>query len=200
MCKESDQESVKHLVSNCSKFAPNLYISRHDNALKCFVWPMLHMFSLVEKCPIWQALDIVEQYYKNDNVEFWWDVPEYTGRDTESIHPPRPDGKLKINAEKKIYLLEMTVPWTGNRNDKYMFKSEKYKHIQQNLKLENPEFTIDQITLVMDVFGGYDKSVVNNIKKVFKSKKEVDLVIHNMQKSVISSCANLSRTFKIRTM
>ena len=94
----------------------------------------------------------------------------------------------------------MTVPWTENRSEKYVLKSEKYKNILQNLQFENREFTIDQITLVMDVFGGYDKNLVDNIKKVFKTKKEVDFVLYNMQKSVISSCANLSRTFKIRSM
>jgi len=199
VCKASEQESVKHLISNCNEFARSLYITRHDNALKCFVWPMLHMFGLVEKCPIWYASDKVKPYYKNEKIEFWWDVPEYTGRDEESVHPPRPDGKLKMNVGKKIYLLEMTVPWTGNRTDKYMFKSDKYKRIQENLKFENPEFTVDQITLVIDVFGGYDETLADNVKKVFQCEKEVNSVIRNMQKSIISSCANLSRVFKIRS-
>ena len=33
----SQQESIKHLVSNCSVFANGLYKKRHDNALKSFV-------------------------------------------------------------------------------------------------------------------------------------------------------------------
>ena len=42
-----DQESVKHVISNCNTFAKSLYISRHDNALKCFVWPLLNKFGLI---------------------------------------------------------------------------------------------------------------------------------------------------------
>ena len=49
MCKKCDVESVKHLISNCDAFARSLYISRHNNALKCFIWPMLHLFGLVKK-------------------------------------------------------------------------------------------------------------------------------------------------------
>jgi len=93
----------------------------------------------------------------------------------------------------------MTVPWIENRKAKYLLKSGKYRRIQQSLQLEYPDFVIDQITLVMDVFAGYDKTLVDNIRKVIPSKKETDSIIYNMQKSVISSCANLSRTFKIRS-
>ena len=201
MCRTSDQESVKHLISNCNEFASSLYMTRHNNALKCFVWPMLHMYGLVEKCPTWYAPDEVKPHYSNETVEFWWDVPEYTGRDTESIHPPRPDGKLKINTndERRIFLIEMTVPWTGNRREKFEYKHNKYMNIQHSIQFENPGYEVDQITLVMDVFGGYGMDLTDNIKKVIKTKKLINSVLRNMQKSIISSCATLSRTFKIRS-
>ena len=67
------------------------------------------------------------------------------------------------------------------------------------MKFEHPEYTVDQVTLVMDVFGGYGKDLKDNIGKVVESKKEIDVIINNMQKSIVSSGANLSRTFKIRT-
>ena len=38
------------------------------------------MLSLTVKCP---ANNQVGSYYENENAKFWWDVPEYTGRDTE---------------------------------------------------------------------------------------------------------------------
>ena len=196
-----DQESVKHLISNCEALAKSLYITRHDNALKCFVWPLLSFFNLSSKCPSWYANDKVLPYYKHNNIEFWWDAPEYTGRDEESQHPPRPDGKLIINQEedKRIYLLEMTVPWTENRSGKYIFKREKYRHILQTLQFENPNHIVDQITIVMDVFGGYEQDLADNIGKVFTKKEDVRSIIRNMQKSIVSSSANLSRTFKIRS-
>ena len=198
----SDQESVKHLISNCGTFAESLYVSRHDNALKCFVWPVLKTLGLIDKLPCWYANDKVKPYYAKDNVHFWWDCPEYTGRDNESSHPPRPDGKVmfEVGGERKIFLIEMTVPWISNRKEKLIYKQGKYKRIQENLKFEHRNFDVDQITLVMDVFGGYGEDLANNIGKIIKEKETVSSIIKNMHKSVISSAANLSRAFKIRTM
>ena len=192
---------MKHLISNCSVLAETLYITRHDNALKCFVWPLLHKLKLSEKCPGWYANDKVAPRYGNENAQFLWDIPEYTGRDEESEHPPRPDGKLIINmdTDKRVYLIEMTVPWTENRDEKYVFKTEKYERILQALKLEYPNHLVDQITIVMDVFGGYSKNLVENIGKVFTEREDIRSIIKNMRKSIISSTVNLSRTFKIRS-
>ena len=198
----SQQESVKHIVSNCSLLAKSAYITRHDNALKCFVWPMLKTFGLTNNIPCWYAYDKVKPFYEKENVRFWWDIPEYTGRDDESEHPPRPDGKLMFEKDgiRKIFLIEMTVPWITNRKEKLEFKEMKYIRIQQNLKIENPGCTVDQITLVMDVFGGYGNDLKENIGKVISDKKIVESIVTNMQKSVISSLAHLSRMLKTHVL
>ena len=201
ICCASQTESVKHLLSNCGEFAKGLYISRHDNALKCFVWPLLHQFNIIDKQPAWFSEEKVKPFYENEKFRFWWDCPEYTGRDNEAEHPPRPDGKIIIDDEngKKIFLIEMTVPWPANRKEKYEYKCSKYLNILQSLKFENPEHEVGQITLVIDVYGGYGKDLAENIKKIVTEKMAIKSIIRNMQKSVISSAANLSRTFKIRT-
>ena len=92
----------------------------------------------------------------------------------------------------------MTVPWTTNRKEKMKHKESKYVPIQQSLKFENPDYQVDQITLVMDVFGGYGKDLEDNIRKVISDSSTVRSIITNMQKSVIGSVSNLSRYFKIR--
>ena len=51
ICNVSDTESVKHLISNCEIFAHSLYKVRQDNALKCFVWSVLHKLELTNKQP-----------------------------------------------------------------------------------------------------------------------------------------------------
>ena len=196
----SQQESVKHLVSNCETLAKSTYITRHDNALKCFVWPLLKAFGLIDKTPTWYANDKVKPHYTKGKIHFWWDIPEYTGRDDESKHPPRPDAKLMFEKGdvRKIFLIEMTVPWPSNRQEKVILKERKYEQIQANLKFEHRNYDVDQITLVMDAFGGYGKDLALNIGKVISEKEAVDNIITNMQKSIVSSSANLSRVFKIR--
>ena len=104
-----------------------------------------------------------------------------------------------MKSEKKIFLIEMTVPWIDYRETKYEFKVNKYRTIQSNLQLDYPEYEIDQVTLVMDVLGGHSKTLVDNIKKVLNDPAEVRNTIRDMHKCVISSAAHLVRYFKIRT-
>ena len=94
----------------------------------------------------------------------------------------------------------MTVPWIENRDRKYEYKEGRYKEVQTNLKIDYQDFDIDQVTLVIDVFGGYSKNLIDNISKVIKSKVDVKGIIRNMQKTVIKSEAHLSRVFKLKTL
>ena len=58
--------------------------------------------------------------------------------------------------------------------------------VQTFLRQENPGFAVDQITLVMEVFGGYSKNLPTNIGKVF-DKDVTSQIVENMQKAVISN-------------
>ena len=128
---------------------------------------------------------------------------EYNGKENEDDNRTlRPDGKIvvnKNNGDKYIKIIEITIPWMENREEKYKYKQDKYKDIISNIKLENPGYTVDQVTLVMDVFGGHGPDLRENIGKILKCRSTQDDVIKNMQKCVISSLCNISRIFKIRT-
>ena len=201
LCR-TGQESVKHLLSNCDTLARSMYISRHDNALKCFTFALLKEYKLIERIPTWYSSIQVKPYYENNQCKFWWNIPEFSGReiDEDGRNVLRPDGKIELVNEKKIYLLEMTVPWISNRDVKYELKSNKYKIIQTNLKLQHRDYKIDQITLVIDVFGGYSQHLSDNIGKIIKDKNVKKKIINDMQKSVLSSAASIAKGFKLRVM
>ena len=198
LCKDG-QESVMHLLSHCSQLAKKVYIQRHNNVLKCFFFEMLRKLVLIETAPQWFSLAEVKPQYENEKYTVNWDIPEYSGRDGETIRDSaRPDGKVVMKNEKKIFLIEQTVPWITNRDDKYQHKCRKYEELQSFLRLEHPGYEVDQITLVMDVFGGYSENLQTNIGKIL-NREETKRVIMNMQRSVISSNAHLTRVFKLRT-
>ena len=200
LCHQKE-ESVKHLISNCGELAKKVYIDRHDNVLRCFFFPMLLQLGLVEKLPTWFTYENVKPIYENDKYEAYWNVPEYSGRDgKQEEEVPRPDGKIVMVEERKIYLVEMTVSWIENRDVKYEYKRTKHKDIQVNLKLQFLDYDIDQITLVIDVLGGYSQHLYDNTAKVINGKKEIQSIIRNMQKTVIKSEANLVRVFKLKTL
>ena len=113
---------------------------------------------------------------------------------------PRPDAKIELINEKKIFLVEQSIPLITNRENKYVEKEEKYIPIQNNLRMERSDYTIGQITLVMDSFGGYSKNLIDNIAKITENKSDISQIISNMQKSVISNASHLSKTFKAKVM
>ena len=101
---------------------------------------------------------------------------------------------------KSFYENDTSVPWISNRAEKLKEKIDMYEHIIIGYRLNLPYYIVDQVTLIMDVFGGYDNNLIRNIEKVLDAKRLIDSVIKDMQKSVISSCAYLSRAFKFNTM
>ena len=78
-------------------------------------------------------------------------------------------------------------------------KEETKCRKSRNLKCDEVNYTVDQITLVMDSLGGYSQDLRDNIGKVFVDDKMVDRIIRKMQKSVLSNSIHISRCFKLET-
>ena len=104
---------------------------------------------------------------------------------------------VMLKTEKKIFLLEITISWIDNREARYREKVDKYAAIRRNLERDNPEYIVDQITLVMDSLGGYSQDLPDNIRKLLGERKVVDRVIRKMQKSVLNNSVYVSRCFKL---
>ena len=74
-------EHIKHILSNCPVLVKKSYKTRHDNALQCFIFPLLHHFKLIEEIPPWYSNQNASPYIEKDENKFWWDIPEYSGRE-----------------------------------------------------------------------------------------------------------------------
>ena len=143
----------------------------------------------------------VKPHYENDKVEIHWDIPEFSGANdnAEEAEMRRPDGKIKIKSGgKKIYLVEMTCPWLDVRDMKYEYKAQKYKDILANIRMEEKEYTVDQITFVIDSLSGYSANLAKNISKVFGDKRLVNSIILRMQKAVLSGSVHIAGRFKLQ--
>ena len=74
------------------------------------------------------------------NTSVYWDIPEYSGEEDElELRMYRPDGKIIMKKEKRIIVVEKSVPWIENRDIKYNEKVEKYDGILRKLKREYRE-------------------------------------------------------------
>ena len=199
LCKMSN-ESVKHILNSCKMLLKGPYTRRHDQALKCFFNELLTQCGFIRDCPPWFSQNKVKPYHDNELASIWWNIPEFTAAtidDEEKIL--KPDGKVLLKNEKKIFLIEITISWIDIRQIRYDEKIKKYEAIRRNIMREEPEYTVDQITLVMDSLGGYSKNLCDNISKVFQDAKTIKRIIHKMQKAVLSGSVNISRCFKLQT-
>ena len=197
---QGEVESIKHLLSHCAKFAPTLYIRRHNRILKYIMFKFLKKFNMVEKCYPWFSNVTIKPSYENEELLVLWDIPEYSGRDDEAEERLlRPDGKIIFKKQQLIYLVEMSVPWIENREAKLLEKVGKYEHIVRSLKVEYPDFQVDQVTLIIDCLGGFSKSLNVNLQKLTFSIPECRHTVLGMQKIVVSEARSLINYFKIST-
>ena len=200
LCKDGN-ESVMHVLNRCKALLKKPYTRRHDQVLKCFFFEILKMYGFLQECPPWYTMKDVEPYYDNDQYTVWWDIPEFAGANSEVNERDvfRPDGKIKLKNQKKIFVVEATVSWLDNRDVRYSEKVLKYEDVRRNIGRAEEGYEIDQITIVIDSLGGYSKSLQENISKVVSESKVVDRIITKMQKAVLCESSRISRCFKLGT-
>ncbi len=91
----------------------------------------------------------------------------------------------------------MTVPWIENRTLKEEEKINKYQHIVQSLKIDNPGYDVKQLTFVMDCLGGYSKSLPSSLRSMKFSVREIDNIVLGMQKIIVTEAVSLINRFKV---
>ena len=194
-------ESVKHLLSNCAKFVAHAYKRRHDRVLQYIMFKYLHKLNMITDFPAWYSKICIKPLYENEEIEIYWDIPEYTGiEDDLDKDPLRPDGKVINKTTKTIHVLEMSVPWIENRNCKFEEKEVKYTNIVQNLKVDNPGYNVKQLTFIVDCMGGYSKELRNNLEILGLTGSEIDSILPGIQKILVIEANSVINRFKILTM
>ena len=116
-------------------------------------------------------------YYCNDEIEIMWDCSI-----TTSSGPPeegnRPDICVTNHTDKEIDLLEMACPSWRNRGE----KTSKYRTVRE-LKQRHPSYKIQQINLIVDGLGGYDKQLKGKLD-ILIGRNETKRVLFEMQKTI----------------
>ena len=200
MCGKME-ESVKHLLSNCEKFANHAYKRRHDRVLQYIVMKFLHKNNMIAEFPPWYTKICIKPHYENDDIEVFWDIPEYSGYDKVLEKGPlRPDGKIINKSSKSIFVLEMSVPWITNRKSKLDDKESKYMNIIQSLKVDHPGFLVKQLTFIIDCMGGYSKNLVDNLGLLDLTRTEINSILPGIQRIVVTEATAVINHFKVATL
>ena len=158
--------------------------------------------NLIDVCPPWYTKVCIKPVYQNNDIEVYWDIPEYSGypNEDDENRPLRPDGKVINKTTKTIFVLEMSVPWIENRASKLNEKIDKYVNIVQNLKVDNPGYTVKQLTFIADCMGGYSKDLQTNLETLGLTKSEVHSILPNIQKILVTEANSVINRFKVLTI
>ena len=161
---------MEHILAGCPGLAQRQYLWRHNDALKHVLNVILLQHGLREK-PLGPYQP--NSYYCNDEIEIMWDCSI-----TTSSRPPeegnRPDIYVTNHTDKEIDLLEMACPSWRNRE-----ATEE----REELKERHPGYKIQQINLIIDVLGGYDKQLKGKLD-ILIGRNETKWVLFEMQKTI----------------
>ena len=94
-----------------------------------------------------------------------------------------PDICVTNHTDKEIDLLEMACPSWRNREATEERKTSKYRTVREELKERHPGYKIQQINLIVDVLGGYDKQLKGKLDILIGSN-ETKRVLFEMQKTI----------------
>lgn len=171
-----------HLLSACSKYAPNLYISRHDAALKVIYYNLRHRYGIDSKpIPPYDTRDIPAAV-ENDRVKIFWNFAFST---TLRITANKPDLVVIHRPTSTMFVLEMTCPSEKRILEKETEKRAKYKDLIMQLNKTYPELKVIFIPLVIGVLGGMKPNIKTGLEKLYLDDRSTTHIVNQMQKYVI---------------
>ena len=107
------------------------------------------------------------------------------------------DARFVDHEKKRVLAVEMSCPWTDNREKKQEEKTTKYGPLRWELKQQFPGYDIRQYNIIIDVLGGWSSEVDKAMRELFGARGEEALL--RMQKAVISHTLNINRTLKVKS-
>ena len=117
-------ESIPHVLASCSALAQNKYLARHNAALKVLFWEMLRELQLSDTVPPWYSPAVPKPIYESPEAQAYWDIPVFAV--SEHVKQNRVDARFIDHEKKKVLAVEMSCPWTENREKKQEEKTIKY--------------------------------------------------------------------------
>ena len=195
MCRLCNKapKSVAHVLAGCTALAQNKYVTRHNAALKILFFEVLQDLGLVDSVPPSFSPLKPKPVYEAINAQAFWVVPFFV--ELQEVRTNRVDAHIINHESKRVITLKMSCPWVTNRKKKKEEKTMKYGPLRWKLKQKYQGYEVKQCNIIMDVLGGWCRSLEVTLKELVGSKSKG--VLHNMQKAVLSGTLNIFRTFKV---
>ncbi|XP_068754161.1 uncharacterized protein [Montipora capricornis] len=175
MCGEKD-ESMGHLVGECSKLAQTEYKHRHDNVARMIHWNIAHSY----------GLDVSNKWYEhkpegvieNDHVKLLWDF---------NIQARRPDVVAVDRDKKTCNIIDIAIPVDAGIVEKEKEKVEKYQDLRREVaRLWNVKAKV--VPIVVGVLGAVTLNLSKHLDAIGVTAR-----IELLQKAALLGTARLLR-------
>ena len=188
MCDERD-ETVAHIVSECSQLAQNDYKKcRHDKIAAIIHWNYCKKFGFA--CTEKYYEHFVETKMKvleNDEVKLLWDFSIQTEK---RIEHNKPDIVVLDKKQKSCLIIDVACPFDTRIKKKEQEKIEYYNDLKYEiLKCWNKE--VDKVMILPIVIGALG-SVTNNVRKNL-DKVDLHLGVDAIQRTCLLGTARILR-------
>ena len=181
MCGEKD-ETVNHLISECSKMAQREYKRRHDWVGRRVHWDVCKKYG-IEVNDKWYQHEPVS-VIENDKCKILWD---FTVQTDHIIQARRPDMIVIDKETNKAQVIDFAIPYDSRVDSKEMEKIEKYQDLVRELK-RLWDMKVVVIPIVLGALGTTPKTLQKRMKDI-----GIETRTGELQKIVILHTARILR-------
>ena len=128
MCGQTD-ETINHILNECSKLAQSEYKRRHDWIGRRIHWEVCRQYNV--RVPDKWYEHLPERVIENEQVKVLWDFNIQTDR---VIEARRPDLVIIDKEKKQVHIVDFAVPFDSRVVEKEKEKIEKYQDLARELK------------------------------------------------------------------
>ena len=181
MCGKAD-ESINHLLSECSKMAQKEYKRRHDWIGRKIHWEVCRKYGLDTK-DRWYEHE-PQSVCENEEYKILWDFSIQTDH---VIEARRPDMIIVEKKNNKCQIIDFAVPFDTRVDEKEKEKIFKYQDLARELKkLWNKKVKV--IPVIIGALGTAPKALPKRLKEIGIATRIVEL-----QKTVLLQSARILR-------
>ena len=181
LCGDRD-ETINHIISECSKLAQREYKARHDWVGKVIHWEMCKKFKF-DHTNKWYMHNLAH-VLENDSHKLLWDFNIQTDH---LILSRRPDLIIMNKKKRTCKIVDFAVPADPRIKPKECEKKDKYLDLARELKkLWNMQVTI--IPIVIGSFGTVTKGLLKRLEDL-----EVGGRVETIQTTALLRTARIPR-------
>ena len=182
MCGNGN-ETVSHIISECSMLAQREYKRRHDNVAMYVHWRICEKYEL-DRANKWYEHK-PDGAIENANYKILWDVMIQNDKEIEAR---RPDIVVVDKQRREVKIIDVAIPGDVRACEKELEKIDKYKPLKDEIARL---WEMQKVTIIPIVVGAL--GAITNRSGKFMQEIGIDIRIEHVQKTALLGTARLLR-------